>query len=133
MQRGDAEIGARHRRIKSILKSSQNTKSSPDPNTDPDPDPNSACESDNQPSDRSDQWGASCRAGQQWEGGEGDGDHPIDDVECYVVTISKHFNWPIYRFNYVFMRNIESVIRKNTHRASTYRMKRRHIKRERED
>lgn len=42
-----------------------------------------------------------------------------DVVECYVVTISKHFNWPIYRFNYVFMRNIESVIRKNTHRATS--------------
>lgn len=39
------------------------------------------------------------------------------ESECNVVTISKHFNWPIYRFNYVFMRNIETVIRKNTHAA----------------
>jgi len=72
----------------------------PDPNTDPD--------SDNDPPD---QWGA-------WRGGQ----RPIVVVECYVVTISKHFNWPIYRFNYVFMRNIESVIRKNTHRAAFERL-----------
>lgn len=55
-----------------------------------------------------------------------------DVVECYVVTISKHFNWPIYRFNYVFMRNIESVIRKNTHRATSRSRRGRQQQRERE-